>query len=321
MNRRVGYTSYHLRFIVWGLYLVFMLAIPFWAGNFVTHLIAVSGVWVMLTWAYNLLMGYTGLISIGQAAFFAIGGYTSAILVLKCHFPIYAGILCAVVVSSVFSLALGIPSIRTRGIYFALVTFGFGEVTRVVIEEWESLTGGPFGLPNVPPLFDSLTLSYHLILVLVTLEYLIIQSLVRSHVGRSFVSIRNERLAESVGIDTSHYKIVAFVVSSGFCGLGGALYVHLLGHAYSHLAGFAMTGNMLIYTVIGGAGTFWGPCVAAIFFTILPQFFYPARTYIPFIGAALLIIMLVCLPEGISGIFRAMNLRFARFRQTLEKTD
>ena len=321
MNRRVEDIFYHLRFILLGLFLVFMFAIPFWAGNFVTHLVAVCCVWVMLTWAYNLLMGYTGLVSIGQAAFFAIGGYTSAILVLKCHFPIYIGILCAVFISGVFSLALGIPSIRTRGIYFAFVTFGLGEVTRLVIEEWESLTGGPFGLPNIPPLFDSLTLSYLLILVLVIFEYLIMQALLRSHVGRSFVSIRNEHLAESVGIDTSHYKIVAFVVSSGFCGLGGALYVHLLGHAYSHLAGFMMTGNMLIYTAIGGAGTFLGPCVAAVFFTILPQIFYPARAYIPFIGAALLIIMLVCLPEGISGIFRDVTLRFVRFLRTLEKSD
>jgi branched-chain amino acid transport system permease protein len=256
----------------------------------------------------NLLLGYTGQLSLGHAAFFGIGAYTSALLTLKLDWSFWPALAAAVALAGAAGLFIGRLALKLRGAYFVLVTISFAGVVSLVSINWIELTNGPLGLPGVPApelgpwSLRTKTAYYYLVLAAVALSYVVCRRLVRSRIGRALVALReNEPLAESVGVDVTHYLVLATVVSAAMAGLGGSLYAHYTRFVSPEVFLFTYTVTMVIMVVAGGKGTLAGPLVGAVLFTVLPEALRAAASWQwQMLAYGLLLVLLVFfLPRGI----------------------
>jgi branched-chain amino acid transport system permease protein len=242
-----------------------------------------------------LLLGFTGQLSLGHVAFFGIGAYTSALISLgfEVHLlpnftvglapkPVWFAMLCAIVVTGFTGYAIGKLSFRVRGAYFVIVSISFAEVVRLVALNWVELTQGPMALNNIPALVlgaDGFELSflrkpavYFLVLATGVACYVIIARLVNSRAGRAMIALReNESLAMSVGIDVTHYLVVATIVSAAIAGMAGALYTHYIRIVDPDIFLFIYTVTMVIMVITGGKGTLAGPIVGGALFGFVPE--------------------------------------------------
>jgi branched-chain amino acid transport system permease protein len=255
------------------------LTAPFWIPNpYHLHVLIMAGIFAVLAMSLNLLLGYTGQLSLGHAAFFGIGAYTSALLTLKLEWSFWIGLPAAAILAGIAGWTIGRLALRLRGAYFVLVTISFAGVVSLVSQNWMELTNGPLGLPGVPaPEIGPWSLRtksayYYLVLAIVALAYLVCRRLVRSRVGRAFLALReNEALAESIGVDPTRYLVLATVVSAAMAGVGGALYAHYTRFVSPEVFLFSYTVTMVIMVIAGGKGTLAGPIVGALIFTALPE--------------------------------------------------
>src|SRR5438876_4066505 len=210
---------------------------PAWVWNpYHLHTLIMAGIFAVLALSLNLLLGYTGQLSLGHAAFFGIGAYATALLTVKLEWSPWIGLGAAIALPALAGWMIGRLALKIRGAYFVLLTISFAGVVSLVSVNWMELTNGPLGLPGVPPLALALpglpelslrtkSAYYYVVLAAVALCYLVCLGLVRSRVGRALVALReNETLAASVGIDVTHYLVVATIVSAAMAGLGGGLY-------------------------------------------------------------------------------------------------
>ena len=253
---------------------------PWWVANpYHLHVLIMAGIFTILALSLNLLLGYTGQLSLGHAAFFGIGAYTSALLSLPpLQWSFWLALPAAALGSGLAGWAIGRHTLKLCGAYFVLVTISFAGVISLVSINWMELTNGPLGLPGVPPpalgpwTLRTKTAYWYLVLALAALAYLVCHRLVGSRVGRAFVALReNEPLAESVGIDGTHYLVVAAVVSAAMAGVGGSLYAHYTRFVSPEVFLFSYTVTMVIMVIAGGQGTLAGPVVGALLFTALPE--------------------------------------------------
>jgi branched-chain amino acid transport system permease protein len=255
------------------------LTLPLWLGNpYFLHVVIMAGIFGVLALSLNLLLGYTGQLSLGHAAFFGIGAYTSALLTLRLEWSFWLALPCAIALAALAGFMIGRLALKLRGAYFVLVTISFAGVIALVSVNWMELTNGPLGLPGVPaPSLGPWSLRaksayYYLVLAAVLLAYLVCRRLVGSRIGRAFVALReNETLAESVGVDVTHYLVLAAVVSAAMAGMAGSLYAHYTRFVSPEVFLFSYTVTMVIMVVAGGKGTLTGPLVGAFVFTALPE--------------------------------------------------
>jgi branched-chain amino acid transport system permease protein len=285
------------------------LTVPFWLPNpYHLHVLIMAGIFAILALSLNLLLGYTGLLSLGHAAFFGIGAYASALLTLRLEWPFAAGFAAAIVLAGASGWLIGRLALRLRGAYFVLVTISFAGVVSLVAVNWMELTNGPLGLPGVPaPALAGLSLAskraaYYLVLAVAALAYGICRRLVRSRIGRAFVALReNEALAASVGVDGTRYLVLATVVSAAMAGAAGSLYAHYTRFVSPEVFLFSYTVTMVIMVVAGGKGTLAGPLVGALLFTALPEALREAIAWQWQMVAygVLLILVVFFLPRGI----------------------
>jgi branched-chain amino acid transport system permease protein len=287
---------------------------PLWVWNpYHLHTLIMAGIFAVLALSLNLLLGYTGQLSLGHAAFFGIGAYASGLLTVKLEWSPWIGLIAAVLLPAVAGWVIGRLALKIRGAYFVLLTISFAGVVSLVSVNWMELTNGPLGLPGVPALAIALpglpeiplrtkSAFYYVVLVAVVLCYLVCFGLVRSRVGRAFVALReNETLAESVGINVTHYLVLATVVSAAMAGLGGGLYAHYTRFVSPEVFLFTYTVTMVIMVVAGGKGTLAGPVVGAVLFTALPEVLRAATSWQwqMLLYGLLLIGVLFFLPRGI----------------------
>ena len=272
------------RRVAGGLWLVALLTGPFWVWNpYHLHVAIMAGIFTVLALSLNLLLGYAGQLSLGHAAFFGIGAYASALLTVKAGWSPWAGLAAALLLPGLAGYAVGRLALRIRGAYFVLLTISFAGVISLVSVNWMDLTNGPLGIPDVPALglalpglgevsFRRKPAFYYVMLAAAAAAYLVCARLVRSRVGRALVALReNETLAESVGIDATHYLVLATVVSAAMAGLGGWLYAHYIRFVSPEVFLFTYTVTMVIMVVAGGKGTLAGPVAGAVIFTTLPE--------------------------------------------------
>src|SRR2546430_8382581 len=213
---------------------VLALTLPFWLGNpYVLHVVIMAGIFGVLALSLNLLLGYTGQLSLGHAAFFGIGAYASALLALRLEWSFWLPLPAAALAAGLAGWAIGRLALKLRGAYFVLVTISFAGVISLVSINWMDLTNGPLGLPGVPPptlgpwALRTKTAYWYLVLAAAALTYLVCHRLVTSRIGRALVALRdNEPLAESVGIDGTRYLVLAAVISAPMAGVAGSLYAH-----------------------------------------------------------------------------------------------
>ena len=297
------------------------LTLPLWLSSaYHLHVAIMAGIFGVLALSLNLLLGFTGQLSLGHAAFFGIGAYTSALLTLKAEWPFWPALAAAVALAGAAGWLIGRLALKLRGAYFVLVTISFAGVISLVSVNWIELTNGPLGLPGVPApeLFGwslrSKTAYYYLVLAALALSYLVCARLVRSRIGRAFVALReNEPLAESIGVDVTHYLVLATVVSAAMAGLGGSLYAHYTRFVSPEVFLFTYTVTMVIMVVAGGKGTLAGPLVGAVLFTVLPETLRAAASWQWQMLAygVLLVLLVFVLPRGIVPALQALRSRGA----------
>jgi branched-chain amino acid transport system permease protein len=294
---------------------------PAWVWNpYHLHTLIMAGIFAVLSLSLNLLLGYTGQLSLGHAAFFGIGAYASGLLTVKLEWSPWLGLVAAIALPGFAGWVIGRLALKIRGAYFVLLTISFAGVISLVSVNWMELTNGPLGLPGVPApeLFGwslrSKTAYYYLVLAALALSYLVCARLVRSRIGRALVALReNEPLAESIGVDVTHYLVLAAVVSAAMAGLGGSLYAHYTRFVSPEVFLFTYTVTMVIMVVAGGKGTLAGPLVGAVLFTVLPEALRAAASWQWQMLAygVLLVLLVFFLPRGIVPAVQALRGRGA----------
>jgi branched-chain amino acid transport system permease protein len=300
---------------------------PAWlASPYHLHVLIMAGVFAILALSLNLLLGYTGQLSLGHAAFFGIGAYTSALLALKLEWSFWLALPSAAVAAGLAGWAIGRLALKLRGAYFVLVTISFAGVISLVSINWMELTNGPLGLPGVPPpelgpwSLRTKTAYYYLVLAAAALAYLVCHRLVYSRIGRALVALReNEPLAESVGIDGTRYLVLAAVVSAALAGVAGSLYAHYTRFVSPEVFLFTYTVTMVIMVIAGGKGTLVGPVVGALLFTALPEALREAMAWQWQMLAygVVLVVLVFFLPRGIVPAITARAARTAAGSQAM----
>ena len=304
----------------------FFASVPLWLQDqYFLHTLVVSGIFMLAAMSLNLLLGYTGQLSLGHVAFFGIGAYVSALTSLGFSISIFGyqithepwpavvGVILGTIVAGLCGYLIGKLAFRVRGAYFVIVTISFAQVMRMVALNWVDLTEGPMALNNIPPLsvwlpWDGVIplyrkeYNYLLVLAVAVVCFLVIQRLVQSRVGRALVALReNESLARSVGIDVTRYLVVATVIAAGMAGAAGGLYTHYIRIVDPDVFMFIYTVTMVIMVVTGGKGTLAGPIVGGLAFGILPELLREvARPELQWIiyGVAMIVVVFF-LPQGI----------------------
>jgi len=286
-----------------------LLTLPFWLANpYHQHVVIMAGIFTILALSLNLLLGYTGQLSLGHAGFFGIGAYTAALLALSWQWPFWLTLPSAALTAGLAGLGIGRLALKVRGAYFVLVTISFAGVISLVSINWMELTNGPLGLPGVPPAelpwlsFRTKRAYYYLVLLAGALTYLVCHRVVRSRLGRAFLALReNEALAESVGVDPTRTLVAAAVLSAAMAGVAGGLYAHYTRFVSPEVFLFSYTVTMVIMVVAGGKGTLAGPVVGAVLFTALPEALREAMAWQWQMLAygVLLVLLVFFLPRGI----------------------
>jgi branched-chain amino acid transport system permease protein len=297
---------------------------PLWVWNpYHLHTLIMAGIFAVLALSLNLLLGYTGQLSLGHAAFFGIGAYASALLSVKLDWSPWIGMLAATVLPGLAGWGIGRLALKLRGAYFVLLTISFAGVVSLVSVNWMDLTNGPLGIPGVPALaialpgvpelsFRGKSAFYYLVLVAVVAAYVLCRRLIASRIGRALVALReNETLAESVGIDGTFYLVLAAMISAAMAGAAGGLYAHYTRFVSPEVFLFTYTVTMVIMVVAGGKGTLAGPVVGAVIFTVLPEALRALASWQwqMLIYGILLIAALVFMPRG---IVPTLSARFTR---------
>jgi branched-chain amino acid transport system permease protein len=297
---------------------------PLWVWNpYHLHTLIMAGIFAVLALSLNLLLGYTGQLSLGHAAFFGIGAYASALLSVKLDWSPWIGMLAAAVLPGLAGWGIGRLALKLRGAYFVLLTISFAGVVSLVSVNWMDLTNGPLGIPGVPALaialpgvpelsFRGKSAFYYLVLVAVVAAYVLCRRLIASRIGRALVALReNETLAESVGIDGTFYLVLAAVISAAMAGAAGGLYAHYTRFVSPEVFLFTYTVTMVIMVVAGGKGTLAGPVVGAVIFTVLPEALRALASWQwqMLIYGILLIAALFFMPRG---IVPTLSARFTR---------
>jgi branched-chain amino acid transport system permease protein len=310
-----------------GFWLLVLFTIPLWLQDqYILHILITTGIFIIAAMSLNLLLGYTGQLSLGHVAFFGIGAYASALTTLGFDvellggirvvhepWPAIVGFFIGVVVAGISGYVIGRLSFEVRGAYFVIVTISFAEVTRLVALNWVELTQGPLALTNIPPftlrvpgLGDYTLWSkiayYYFVVVVGVVAYVVISRLVGSGIGRAMIALKeNESLASSVGIDVTRYLVLAAVVSAAIAGSAGSLYAHYLKIIDPDIFLFIYTVTMVIMVITGGKGTLAGPIVGGVIFGFLPvivrSYVAPAVQWILYGG--LMIVIVFVLPQGI----------------------
>lgn len=294
--------------VIIGIVAVLLLVPLFLQSHYYLRILVLIGIYVILTSSLNLVNGYTGLFSLGHAAFYGIGAYTSAILVKQAGWPVWAGMVSAALVAAACGYLIAKPTIRLTGIFLTLVTLGFTIIVMLIFLNWTSLTKGPLGIAGVPaPSFRGKPFLtpvpyYYLILTLDLLVLFCLSRLVNSRFGRALKAIReDDAAADMCGVNLAYYKIAAFVIAAGMAGVAGSFYSHYMRYispdAFSHLETFAI----LTMLAFGGPGNLLGPIVGSAVLISLTEAFRAFAAYRMIIYGMLLIFMMLFRREGLLG--------------------
>lgn len=283
--------------------------------EYLLHILIISGIYIILTLSLNLILGYTGLPALGHIAFACVGAYTSSLLALNFGISPWIGLLIGACLASLLGLIIGFPSMRLKGDYLALATFGFGVIVYSVSKNWVDLTRGPMGLPGIPKFnifgFELQPVWAYLILMtaFVALTAFIINRIVDSPFGRILRSIRDDEVASlSIGTNINKYKLIVFVIGAFFAGIAGSLYAHYI--TFIDPSSFTVMESIavLLMVVFGGMGSIKGSFIGALILVIFPEMLrflgMPSSVAAPLrqmIYGLLLIILMIKRPQGIVG--------------------
>ncbi len=290
--------------------LALLLLVPVFDFNlYIMNIIIKIIIYIVLALGLNILVGYTGLVSLGQAGFVAIGAYTTAIVTTRFGFNFFTSIILAVILSICVGVIVALPTLRLTGTYLAIITLGFGEIVRTIIIVWEPVTNGPLGIRNIPkPSIFGLQLTlnngglYYLSLLLLFLVLIVNIRFYNSKTGRALRSIKRDETASiMMGISTTYYKVLAFVLSAIISAISGAVYSTQLGYIDQNTFTFDMSTMILSIVILGGMGTIRGMVLGSVILVILPEMSRSLMDYRFVMYGLILVLMMRFRPQGILG--------------------
>lgn len=275
-------------------------------NDYIQQIVNMIGIYIILGTGINILTGYTGQLSLGQAAFFGIGAYTTAILNTRTGAQFFVCLLVSIVITGAASLILAIPALKVKGPYLALLTQGFGEIIRIVMINWTPVTNGTAGILKIqsPKIFgftfNTLTRYYYLVVLFAALGLLYQRILINSRTGRAFIAIREDmEAAELTGINVTTYKIRSFVLSSVYCAIAGTLYAMMIRYV-SPDTFVNNTSSVILWTaIVGGFGTLVGPIIGGIVMQTLPEVLRFCGNWRLVVYGVILLIVILHFPGGL----------------------
>jgi branched-chain amino acid transport system permease protein len=298
-------------------------------SSYYFYLIDLMGIFAIGTLGLGLLVGFAGQISIGHAAFMAIGAFFSGFTTLKLGWPFWLALPAAGLAAGVSGYALSFPALRLSGQYLAIATLGFGVAVPQVLVKWESVSGGFDGLKPPAPLLFGYKLSweedyYYLVLIILIFMGRLALNLVRSRTGRAFIALRDsETAAQAMGINIAHYKTLAFAISAFYAGIAGSLYAHLVRFIGATDFNLGMSVNYLTAIVVGGLVSIPGFVAGAAFITALPHGVNALTRGLPsgmkavaqslpqVLTGVVLILVVLYLPQGLVQLWTGLKARWA----------
>jgi len=318
-----------LRGLAWLLVLVAALLVPALGSRFYTFLANDVIIWALFATSLNLLVGYTGLVSFGHAAYFGVGAYVTGILMKKLALPFVLAWPAAGVFGAACALLFGFFCVRLTRIYFAMLTLAFAQIVWAICFKWNELTGGEQGMPEIPypdfgwlerlgasvPVLGWRTAEYFyfLTVVLVAVCLWVLHRIVTSPFGRMLTTIReNAERGEFIGVNVRRYELAAFVLAGTFAGLAGGLFGIFNRGVFPDFAYWTKSSEVLIMTLLGGMGTFFGPSIGALVLILLNQQIVSYTEYWPLVLGTVLVVLLFGFPGGIAGAIGALSGRVFR---------
>jgi len=295
-------------YLYWSLAaLALALLCPLVLDNYLLAVLWQAGIYVLLALGLTIIVGYAGLFQLGQAAFYAIGAYTVAILNVYLGVPIILGLPVAILVSGVLGYLVSRPILHLRGDYLAIVTIAFGEIVRMLlINNVFGITGGANGLSGIANLsifgytFKTITQNYYLVLFFVVITIFGVRRLEDSRLGRAWTYVREDELAaEAMGVNTVHVKAIAFVLGSALAGLAGVLYASRISVISPELGRFLESVIIFCIVVLGGTGSIPGVFLGTFGMVVLPELFRVVRDWRDGLVGLAMILMMIFRPAGL----------------------
>lgn len=277
------------------------------SNSYHLQLLTFIGINTLLALGLNMLMGYAGQISLGHAAFYGIGAYTTAILTVHLNWSPWLALPAAVLLTALVAFLVALPMLKLSGYYLGMGTLGFGMIIYILIRQWTTVTGGDSGLVGIPFLamgpysLASGKTYFYLVWGVVLVSFLICERLVDSRVGRALRAIHDgEQVAAAMGIDTSRLKTGVFVLSAIFAALAGFLYAHLVSFISPNSFDFLVSIRLVTMVVVGGMASIWGSLLGASLLTILPEWLHVFSDFEMIVYGLILMTIMIFLPQGLT---------------------
>lgn len=344
MNRKISVKTGYLINITLITALLAFTYVAMVQGFFLSYAITIfmlCGINSILAVSLNMATGYLGQLPLGHAGFMAVGAYTAGIYLKRTPIATYMSegntaatipyivmaLVLSAVVAGIVGILIGVPALRLKGDYLAIITLGFGEIIRVILQNIDSVfgqtvTGGTSGLKQIPK-FTNMFIVMVCVVVTITVIHMVMQS----RQGRAILAIRdNEIAAESCGINTTYYKVMAFSLSASFAGVAGALYAGYVGLLQPTNFGFMRSIEILVMVVLGGMGSMIGSVISATVLTTLPQLLLAFDTYRMVVYSIVLILVMNFRPKGLMGnyefsMYRTLEFLFFRKKKEASNSD
>ena len=276
-------------------------------NSYYLQVLTFIGINTLLALGLNMLMGYAGQISLGHAAFYGIGAYTTAILSVTYNLSPWLSLPCAILLSALVALIVGVPTLKLSGYYLGMGTLGFGMIAFIVFREWGTLTGGASGFVGIPCLeigslsFASEQNYFYLVWATVLVIIILCQRIIDSRMGRALRSLHDsENAAKAVGINTMNLKLQIFIFSAAISALAGFLYAHFVSFISPGSFNFLVSIRMVTMVVIGGMASVWGALLGASLLTLLPEWLHAFSDFEMVVYGLIMMVVMILLPQGLT---------------------
>lgn len=288
--------------------LLAVLFLPLLAQDYIIDIAVIAGIYIILALGLNVVVGFTGLLNLGFVAFYAIGAYSYALLNTRLGMGFWSALPVSVTLATAAGFLLAAPAVRLRGDYLALVTLGFGEIIRLILNNWDSFTRGPNGISGIaPPHMFSLPLDrlahyYYLVMGFVLLSVVVMRRVEDSKTGRAWVAIREDEIASAaMGINTTMYKLYSCAFAAFWAGLAGTLFAAKMRFVSPESFSFMESVLVLCMVIIGGLGSIAGVLIGAVVLVFLPEVLREVQMYRMLALGCGLVFLMVFRPQGLFG--------------------
>jgi branched-chain amino acid transport system permease protein len=282
------------------------------------------GIYALITMGLSLLMGYAGQISLGHAAFFGLGAYSSGILCTRLSVSPWSAMVAGAVLTALVAYVVGVPSLKLKGHYLAMATLGFGVIVHIFLNEEVGLTGGPSGFSDIPGLeirgfpIRSELHYYTLVWCLVVLALIFSLNVINSRIGRALRSLHDSEVAaDAMGVDTARYKNTIFVLSAVYASIAGSLYTHYVGFLSPSSFDLFLSIKLVLIVVVGGMHSIWGAILGTVLLTFLGyEWLHVFRDFDVLVYGAILVAIVMFLPEGLVSLVPRLSLLGRKSRRS-----